>query len=226
MHAQLTIEHSTSSYDWDNLLSNDQVELNLQSGEALFCEGDDADFVYEIVTGTVCSYALLPDGRRQVTGFAFEGDIVGLGDPEFYQTSCDAVGSAKVRSIPRSKMMKFAEERPEFSTKLLNCATTQLARMQDHFVVLGRKSAMEKLASFVLTLAKRFGAPEANEITFSLPMTRADIADYLGLTIETVSRSFTKLRATGVIDLPQSNRVHVTDMFELEGMADAADNEF
>ena len=224
--AQNSIDVVQTGGLWDSLLSTDPVELSIRAREPLFFEGDDADFVYEILSGTVCSYALLPDGRRQVTGFSFAGDIVGLSDQDTHCTSCDAVGAARVRSIPRSRLWKTAEERPELSIKLLECAAGQLANMQQHFVILGRKSAVEKLASFLLTLARRFGGEDADEVTITLPMTRADIADYLGLTIETVSRTFTKLRAAGVIDLPQNNLVHVRDMLKLEDVATAMDEGF
>ncbi len=208
---------------WNGVLETGQVELNLRAGEPLFCEGDDAEFVYEVLDGVFCCYSLLPDGRRQVTGFVHPGDIIGLGSQDTYHTSCDAVCDATVRSIPRSRLMKVAEERPELGSRLLDCATEQLAGMQQHFVLLGCKSAQEKLASFLLTLARRYAGEDAEEVTFILPMTRSDIADYLGLTIETVSRTFTKLRNAGVIDLPQSTTVHVRDIFCLEEMAEPMD---
>ncbi|MEM7428227.1 MAG: helix-turn-helix domain-containing protein [Pseudomonadota bacterium] len=206
---------------WDDILTGGMVELTLGTGEPLFCEGDEADFVYEVTAGVVCSYTLLPDGRRQVTGFAYAGDIVGLGHHETHQTNCDAIGEARVRSIPRSRLMKVANERPQFGMRLLECASSQLAGMQDHFMLLGRKCAQEKLASFLLALARRFGGTDAAEARFDLPMTRGDIADYLGLTIETVSRSFTKLKRAGIVDLPQSSTVHVRDMMALEDAAEA-----
>lgn len=208
---------------WNGLLETGQAEMNVRAGEPLFFEGDEADFVYEVLDGVFCCYSLLPDGRRQVTGFVHPGDIIGLGSQATYHTNCDAVCDAMVRSIPRSRLMRVAEERPELGSRLLNCATEQLAGMQQHFVLLGRKSAKEKLASFLLTLARRYAGEDAGEVTFVLPMTRSDIADYLGLTIETVSRTFTKLKTAGVIDLPQSTTVHVRDILRLEETAEAMD---
>ena len=99
-------------------------------------------------------------------------------------------------------------------------ATSELADMQDCYLMLGRKSAVEKIASFLLGLARRYAQDEVDVITFDLPMTRSDIADFLGLTIETVSRNFTKLKMAGVIDLPQSSKVVIRDMIELEDLSE------
>ena len=224
MYEQITTERSATTTSenalWDGVLSTGQVELKLRAGEPLFCEGDDADFVYEVLDGAVCSYSLLPDGRRQVIEFSFPGDIVGLGHQDIHHTTCDALGSVRVRSIPRSTLLNVAKQQPELGSKLLRCATDQLAGMQYHFVALGRKSAVEKVASFLLIIAKRFGGEDADKVTFTLPMIRADIADYLGLTLETVSRSLTKLKNAGIIDLPQSAIVQVHDMLELEELTE------
>ncbi len=98
--------------------------------------------------------------------------------------------------------------------------------MQDHFVTLGRKSATEKVASFLLLLCKKGSDDEAGTCTIDLPMTRADIADYLGLTLETVSRQISKLKIAGVIDLPQPQTIVVRDIFELESAAEATDGAY
>ena len=208
---------------WNHILETGQIELSLCAGEPLYCQGDDADFVYEVLDGVFCCYSLLADGRRQVTDFVHRGQTIGLADKDYYNLSCDAICSAKVRSIPRSKLMKVAEEHPDLGKRLLNCATEQLEIMQQHFVLLGRKTAQERLASFLLTLAKRYAGEGAKHATFVLPMSRVDIADYLGLTIETVSRTFTKLRDAGFIDLAQSSTVHVHAILKLEELAEPMD---
>ena len=182
----------------------------------IFCEGDDADFLYEVLEGVICSSRLLSDGRRHVISFSYPGDLVGLSHKEYYRFSCDAVSPAKVRMIPRNAILNAVKDRPELGEKLLQSAADQLAEMHDHAVMLGCKSAIEKVTSFLLVLSKR----RADGETIHLPMTRMDIADYLGLTVETVSRNLTKLRLQGVIDLPEAHTVLIRDMALLNDLAD------
>lgn len=205
---------------WNNAATTTASSvLSLDHTESLFFEGDDADFVYEVVEGVVASYSILSDGRRQIHGFFFPGDLLGLSpDGEYHANTC-AIGKIRVRSIPRSKLMRTAMERPEVAAKLLECATSQLVGMQNHFVLLGRKCAKEKVASFLHALAVRYKQDGAQTVSFRLPMSRTEIADYLGLTIETVSRTITKLRIAGVIDLPHSSTVEVRNIKKLEAVA-------
>lgn len=201
---------------------------SLEHTECLFFQGDPADYVYEVVEGVVASYSILGDGRRQILGFFFAGDMLGLSpDGEYHADTC-AIGKATVRSIPRSMLMRTAKERPDIAAKLLESATSQLVGMQDHFVLLGRKCAKEKVASFLFALAKRYGGKSESDksVTFRLPMSRAEIADYLGLTIETVSRTMTKLRIAGVINLPHSSTVEIPNLEKLEELAGNEDHSF
>jgi len=192
---------------------------SLDKHEMLFGEGDKGGRYYEVLEGVVCSYRILHDGRRQILSFNYPGDVVGIGHEIEYKCSCEAVSDAKVRCIAAATLQRSMETRPEIARKLLKVATIELASMHDHFVLVGRKSAPEKIASFLLALARREDS-DKNEVAFQLPMTRTDIADFLGMTIETVSRRFTALRKMGVIDLPQTNTVHVRDMVRLEDMAE------
>lgn len=212
--------------DWIGDMANGQRAISLRNSESLFFDGDDADFVYEVLEGLIMSYSILPDGRRQIISFAYPGDIFGLSHDGTHHYCCCAKGAARVRSMPRKMLMRIAQDRPEITAKLLNCASKQLNQVQDHFVLLGRKCAQEKVASFILILARRYAKENATSVTFTLPMTRSDIADYLGTTIETVSRQLSSLRKTGVIDLPQISVVHVRDMFELEELAERDDDTF
>ena len=188
--------------------------------EMLFGEGDKGGGYYEVLEGVVCSFRILHDGRRQILSFNFPGDIVGIGHEVECKCSCEAVSEALVRCIPAATLQRSIETRPEIARKLLKAATIELAIMHDHFVLVGRKSATEKLASFLLALARRENSDD-REVTFQLPMTRTDIADFLGMTIETVSRRFTALRKMGVIDLLQTNTVHVGDIRQLEDLAES-----
>lgn len=187
--------------------------------EMLFGEGDKGGRYYEILVGVVCSYRILHNGRRQILSFSYPGDIVGIGHEVECKCSCEAVNEAKVRCIPAATMQRSIETCPEIARNLLKVATIELASMYDHFVLVGRKSATEKTASFLLALARRENSEKA-EISFQLPMTRTDIADFLGMTVETVSRRFTTLRKMGVIDLPETNIVRVRDIVRLEDLTE------
>lgn len=182
----------------------------------IFCEGDNADFLYEVLDGVICSSRLLPDGRRHVISFNYPGDLVGISHKDTYRFSCDAVSRARVRMIPRNAILNAVKERPDLGEKLLHSASDQLAEMHDHAVMLGCKSAIEKVTSFLAVLAGRSDDGEA----IHLPMTRTDIADYLGLTVETVSRNLTKLRVQEIIDLPEAHTVIIRDMHRLVELAD------
>lgn len=227
MSIQTAIANPTTlqpgNINWMEVPANGQCVFTLAPKETLFHDGDEADFVYEVIDGLIASHSLLCDGRRQIMGFYHPGDIIGMSHDGNHHTSCSAVGSTRVRSIPRSMLLNAAKDRPELSEKLLNCMTNQLYGMQSHFVVLGRKCAQEKLASFILALARRYAAEDAESVTFRLQMTRMDIADYLGMTIETVSRTLTKLKTSGVIEMPDTLTVCVPDLFKLEDVAEHDD---
>lgn len=197
----------------------------LAKHEMLFSEGDRGGKYYEVLEGVVCSFRILHDGRRQILSFSYPGDIVGIGHEQECKCSCESVRNATVRCIPSATMQTSVEEQLELTRKLLDVAKTELAGMHDHFVLVGRKSSVEKIASFLLALARRNGNEDARNVTFQLPMTRTDIADFLGLTIETVSRRLTMLRKMGVIDLPQITTVHVLDMDRLEELAEVDDED-
>lgn len=196
----------------------------LSKHEMLFSEGDAGGRYYEVLDGVVCSFRILHDGRRQILSFSYPGDIVGIGHEQGCKCSCEAIKGATLRRIPAAATQTSIEAQLELTRKLLDVAKTELAGMHDHFVMVGRKSSIEKIASFLLALARRGGHEDARSVTFQLPMTRTDIADFLGLTIETVSRRLTTLRKLGVIDLPQITTVHVRDMDRLEELAEVDDD--
>ncbi len=220
------IETSATLVPWHNTAGRSAHEQRLHAHEALFCEGDEAGFLYEVVDGVMCNYRILLDGRRQIISFAYPGDLIGLGHTESHRFSCEAVCDARVRSIPKAALLRDAQGQAHVGHRLLEIATAELADMQEHQLLLGRKSAMEKLASFLLMLACRSKGEGAKTARFNLPMTRTDIADYLGMTIETVSRNLTKLKVLGVIDLPQTTRVIICDMDKLEELAEGDDAAF
>jgi len=191
----------------------------LAPGEALFFEDDDANYVYEVLEGVIRTSKILCDGRRLVVSFNFPGQLVGFSHDTVHHATCEAIAPTSIRVIKRSALSTIIRDRPEFAEQLLRFTAESLNAMQEHFVVLGRKCASEKLASFLLALAERETASESGAVSFRLPMTRSDIADFLGLTIETVSRNLTVLKIDGVIDLPQTNLVRVRDIARLREKA-------
>lgn len=193
-----------------------QQVRRLAAGESLYFEGDDASFVYEVLEGVLRTSKVLCDGRRLVVSFNFPGQIVGISHDRTQHATCEAIAPAKVAVIKRSALSLIVKDRPEFAEQLLQFTAESLNTMQDHFLVLGRKCASEKIASFLLALAQRESVSETGSVSFRLPMTRSDIADYLGLTIETVSRNLTALKNQGVIDLPQTNLVQVGNIDRLK----------
>lgn len=189
-------------------------------GTILFAEGDDADSVFEVVSGTLRLYKVLLDGRRQIIGFVSGGQLLGIAPQRQYLCSAEAVTPMTVRRYQRPAFERRIEEEPGLARRILAELSNELCMAQDQMLLLGRKSAAEKVASFLLSLA----ADDAGEIRghVELPMGRGDIADYLGLTVETVSRTFTRLRNDGLIALPSAHSVEILDAEQLEDLATGA----
>jgi len=194
------------------------TESTATSGHAIFYEGDEAEHVYNVTEGVVRVSKMLPDGRRQITGFLFPGDFLGLSHGDAYAYTAEAIGPARLCRFKRDKLLNLFDELPTLEKRLLGMAADELAAAQDQILLLGRKTARERVVSFFQLLAKQ--ARKRGEMggTIHLPMSRADIADYLGLTIETVSRTITKLAKDGVIELPSSNKVVLADLDALEAI--------
>jgi len=175
--------------------------LSLQAGEALTRADDPADHVFNITSGSVRVYKLLPDGRRQITGFLFAGDFLGLATGDTYVFSAEAIEPVTACRFRKSDYRRLIRETPALETTLLDRATHELAAAQNQMLLLGRKTALERVSTFLLELPAHDPARRGPDGRVHLPMTRAEIADYLGLTIETVSRVFTRLKTRGVIRL-------------------------
>jgi CRP/FNR family transcriptional regulator len=191
------------------------------AGQTVFEEGDEPKNIFNLTEGMIRLFKLLPNGRRQIVGFVFPGDMLGLAARGAYTCSAEAIGQVRLCRFPREKLLTLLEEFPNLKSRLLDMAADELSEAQEQMLLLGRKSPVEKVASFLWRLHcenLRFGGPE-NRI--DLGMGRIDIADYLGLTIETVSRTFTKLRTDGVITLEGANHVLIADEDALEELAEA-----
>jgi CRP/FNR family transcriptional regulator len=197
----------------------------LRPEQSVFHEGDPAKRVFMVTHGALKLYTLLADGRRQITGFMFPGDFLGVSVDEEYAFTVEALEDSELWWFSRDMFDRFISEHPQVERELYRLAANELAEAQRQMVLLGRKSARERLASFFLSLLERAerasGTPETR---FDLPMSRIDIADYLGLTKETVSRMLAELRTLGLIRLQAQNRVEVLDRERLKAVASGEGN--
>ncbi|WP_051341433.1 helix-turn-helix domain-containing protein [Azospirillum halopraeferens] len=189
----------------------------------LFSEGDAAGDLYRVIDGMVRIYKLLPDGRRQIVGFLQAGDMMGLTLGPCYLYTAETVTTCSLQRLPRSRFEALMEAQPALARSLHARTATELVAAQDHMLLLGRKTAVEKVASFLLLLATRSrSASSLGGRRVRLPMSRNDIADYLGLTTETVSRAFTKLKTGGLIRLLEGGLVEIVDRDGLAGTTEGA----
>ena len=163
--------------------------------EEIFGEGEEAEFVYRVVSGAVRTHKVLSDGRRQITGFHLPADLFGFEQGEAHRHTAEALADTKVLIFKRRQVERAASDRAEVACQLWGMATNNLRIAQDLTLLLGRRSATERVAAFLMEVDERLGGSG----TFALPMTRRDIADYLGLTIETVSRTLSQLEEDGAL---------------------------
>ncbi|WP_343232415.1 Crp/Fnr family transcriptional regulator [Microvirga terricola] len=184
----------------------------------LFTQEDPASAVFNITEGMVRLYKLLPDGRRQIVGFALAGDFLGLALLDRYGVSADAITDTKVCRFSRSAFTAFLDKKPHLLRRLHEFASHELSLAQDQMVLLGRRTADERIAAFLMSLKERFARIGHTSITLPLPMSRQDIADFLGLTIETVSRTFSKLAKSGVIVVVPDG-VRLTNLAQIKALA-------
>jgi CRP/FNR family transcriptional regulator, nitrogen fixation regulation protein len=173
----------------------------------IYGEGEPADTVYKVVSGAVRTYKLLSDGRRQIGDFHIEGEVFGLEAGAERQFTAEAIADSVVLVAKRSALVTLAAHDAELARELWTHTAGELQRAQDHLLLLGRKKAQERVATFLLDMAGR----RHSDIVVDLPMSRQDIADYLGLTIETVSRTLTRLEGDAAIEIPTSRRIVLRD---------------
>jgi CRP/FNR family transcriptional regulator len=181
------------SVDELQLLDSLAHETVFPARETLFTQGQPAHSVYNITAGVVRLYKLLPDGRRQIVGFALPGDFLGLAMRDAFGFSADAIDTVTACAFSRSAYSALVDEKPHLLRRLHQFATHELTLAQEQMMLLGRRTAEEKLICFLLAMQERWARLGKPSVTVPLPMSRQDIADFLGLTIETVSRTFTKL---------------------------------
>lgn len=177
-------------------------EFSYKKGTEIFGEKEPADYVYQVVSGAVRSYKLLSDGRRQIGAFHLVGDIFGLEIGAEHRFTAEAIVTTTVRLMMRRSLEVVVEHDVKVARNLLSMTTSNLRHAEDHMLLLGRKTSLERVAAFLIEMDRRSTAAGV----LALPMCRRDIADYLGLTLETVSRALSRLHERGVLDFIGNNQ--------------------
>ena len=177
-------------------------EFSYKKGNEIFGEKEPADYVYQVVSGAVRSYKLLSDGRRQIGAFHLPGDIFGLEIGTDHRFTAEAIVDTTVRLLKRRSLELAAENDVIVARNLLSMTTNNLRHAEDHMLLLGRKTSLERVAAFLIEMDRRSTAAGV----LALPMCRRDIADYLGLTLETVSRCLSRLHDLGVLGFIGNNQ--------------------
>jgi CRP/FNR family transcriptional regulator len=199
----------------DLLLNRHAETLALPAHEPIFGEADRAAWIWQLDEGTVREIKLMADGRQQIVGFPRAGDWFGLAADGRYCAGAETTTRCRLKRVRRDVLDRVLDERPDLQRAINHKLAIELAQARDQIVVLGRMSARERLVHFLLDRARdsaddATGLPPAGT-SITLPMTRGDIADYLGLTVETTSRLFSRLRADGLIDWPGRHSVVLED---------------
>jgi CRP/FNR family transcriptional regulator len=203
------------------------VEVSVAPGYSFIVEGDPAEHFFNVTRGMAKLFKLLPDGRRQITGFAGAGHFLGLAVSDIYAFSAEALESMKVCQFSRHKLRRLLDDYPAMEKRLLEVASNDLVAAQEQMLLLGRKTARERVASFLIAQAHLPSFCLSSSIqpagVIGLPMKRNDIADYLGLSIETISRWLTRFRSEGLIEMPTVTEIVIRNYLALEKMAIAVD---
>ena len=190
------------------------LAMSFARNAEVYAEGETAGYVYKLISGVVRVSKLLPDGRRQISAFHMPGEMFGFEADEVHHASAEAVVPTKVVAYRWEGVLGAEKQPASFVRELLNLTVLGLRHTQDHLLLLGRKNALERLAEFLLEMSARMGGSSV----LDLAMPRHDIADYLGLTLETVSRMFAELKEMGAIRLESARRVHLLDKAALKAM--------
>ena len=206
-------------------LFHGQVEEKFDTGEAMFWEGDPAKDVFDLVSGVLRIYRILSDGRRVITGFVYPGDLVGVSLRDRYLYTAEAVTPVRVRRFARKRFDEEVSRFPELRPLVFARLCDEMAAAQDQMVLLARKTAEERVCSFLLRIVRRLDAHDDPVPVIDLPMTRLDIADYLGLTIETVSRTMTKIARAKIVAAEGRHSLAIVKMSRLVVLAGESEDE-
>lgn len=189
-------------------------EFSYKKDEEIYGEDEPAEYVYQVIRGSVRSYKLLSDGRRQIGAFYLPGDVFGLESGPAHRLTAEAVADTTVRLVKRRNLEQAAGITVQVARSLWAMTAGELRHAEDHMLLLGRKSAMERVASFLLEMDRRL----ARTGMVALPMCRRDIGDYLGLTLETVSRALSQLHSDGVLGFSGARQIVLRNRQRLQNM--------
>lgn len=195
-------------------------QLILPARSAVFREGDPAGRVFTLIEGTAKLTRLLPDGKQQVVGFRFAGDIIGFTTRQTYPFDAELLTDGRLCRMERSRLDSMMRRYPALESRLLDLCVAELTATQEQLVTVGRRTAEARVAAFLLSLAAARRRRGVGGRLMEMPMTRADIADFLGLTLETVSRTLTAFRKRGWIREPAHQRVELIQVAALTGLAE------
>jgi CRP/FNR family transcriptional regulator, anaerobic regulatory protein len=190
----------------------------LAANETLWCEGEERSHIFIVRSGAICFSRMLPDGRRIVLGFAYPGDIIGIGS-DFHYCDAQTVQATRLEAISAASFKRAVVDDPGLGKQATAAVNQALDAAYQHVVVISKLSANERLASFLMALSSRNEAHGLSPLSVVLPMRRVDIADYLGMTIETVSRTFTIFKNAGLIAMDQANIIVFKDIRKLRTLA-------
>jgi len=204
-------------------MNNLGIVARYARGETIFTQGDDAKFSYKVISGAVRHSKFLMNGRRQIADFSLPDEYFGFDSDHAYSLTAEALSDAVVIRYSRARIERLSDEAPDVRRQLFSNLRRGLLQAQEHLVMLGRQSAKERVASFLVALAGRTGAKNCEAV--ELPMGRQDIADYLGLTIETVCRAITDLKQSGIIGVPNRHQIALARLDILESLARGEDDE-
>jgi len=179
------------------------TEFSYRKDEEIYGEDEPAEYVYQVVSGAVRSYKLLSDGRRQIGAFHLPGDVFGLESGAAHRLAAEAILDTTLRLVKRKSLEQAAHSDVRVARDLWSITSGELLHAENHMLLLGRKTAMERVATFLLEMDRRL----ARTGMIALPMCRRDIGDYLGLTLETVSRALSELQQQGVLGLSGARQV-------------------
>ena len=190
------------------------VRMHFAAGEEIYAQEEEADLVYQVIDGAVRTTRLLSDGRRQIGDFYYRGDLFGVETGPGHRFSAEALNDCEILVVKRAAIRQHGDDGIRFERQLWAATNRELERTQEHLMLLGRKTAAEKVAGFLQDVSGRFQGD-----LVSLPMGRQDMADYLGLTIETVSRMLTQIQADGLVEFSGCRRFRIKNRAGLARLA-------
>lgn len=195
------------------------VNVSMPAKQTILNEGDASTLFYNVTHGVLKIYKQLPDGRQQITGFLYPGDFLGIAKSKYYAYSAETITDVRLCRFKNVELEHMFNKVPNMESWMLNTASNELIQAQDQLLLLGRKTAIERLCSFLISISTRASLLGKQTDTINLPMGRESIADYLGLTTETISRTFSKLKNIGIIASTGKGSIGITDIHAMRNLA-------